>query len=451
MSIKDTAKLASLKNTEQRIAAIAQQQEPALTPVTYQGHDPQTGTSLFSKSGDCCADCSTISGGALISTGGVGIGDIVMSRPTEGMNRLDTQPITSSPSECGSAGSPSPREVGGGASTGGLVTTISGYVCPKGQVKAGSYKITGTTESYEIYTGNKITGLPIDGFPKQIWQVCETELITNEIPPENFPIFREGEAFEGVNYCGGLPHAQSVLTWSNGGLVSSGNPPIRYAVNDTPDGIEIDWGGGTIDTYIGATSWEIWDLSSWTGLIQYDIYLKSNDALLYTEPNWDAGGVGVLDGLDGFFLDGASFNYVTTNSVTNTKVQDNTFFTPSGTKKYRTDFGSIGDSHQIYVNTQAGYAVGGGSLNNLAYYYFAISNLRLTTQTYKYGVYIYYPNNPYPSYIERVTSGGVPVVSLLSAWDVYVYDANGQIFYNRYSTEPTDFRYSCRSTVPRKL
>lgn len=206
MSIKDTAKLASLKNTEQRIEAISQRQELAqsgLTVVTYQGHDPETGTAKFSKSGDCCESCSTITGGDVISTGAIAIGESVLARPTEGKMRIDRRPITANPSECGSAGSPSSRDFGGGSGTGvnGEPTTIitESFVCPAGQIKAGSRKIVGLAEQYEVYTGAKKTGLPIDGFPKTTAQLCETELVT---VPNSEAAVSPRNPYAGINHDG---------------------------------------------------------------------------------------------------------------------------------------------------------------------------------------------------------------------------------------------------------
>jgi hypothetical protein len=190
MSAKDKAFNKSLILTEQRIAELARQRELDQTeslPVTYQGHDAATGTAKFSRGGDCC-DCSIISGGETITTGAIAIGETVLSRPTEGNIRLDRKPSIANPTECGSGGSPNPRTFGGdGGGGGGKVVPEPGYTCPaRGTIKAGSRRTVGLAEQYEIYTGEKKSGVKIGGAPKELWEICQTETVTIPNSPNAF-------------------------------------------------------------------------------------------------------------------------------------------------------------------------------------------------------------------------------------------------------------------------
>lgn len=181
MTAKDTALNKSLILTEQRVQAISQRQEldqSEALPTTYQGHDPQTGTSKFSRAVDC--EDTPITGGDLITTGAIAIGETVLSRPTEGKTRLDRSPSISNPTECGSGGSPNPRNFGvGGDRLEGRRVPESGFSCPVyGTEQEGSRRVVGLSEQYEVYTGEPKTGVVIGGRPRELWEICETETIT---------------------------------------------------------------------------------------------------------------------------------------------------------------------------------------------------------------------------------------------------------------------------------
>jgi hypothetical protein len=132
-----------------------------------------------------------------------------------------------------------------------------------GQAETGTLKRCqwyDVTEAQAIAGEGAPDGMFVSGyveFPEGVFRIlacmeedepAEVAGTGREWSPEN--VIQQGTASENVNYCTGIDKAELIV---EGESFTTDSPPISYEVAGG-GGIEVDWGGGDIDTLTG-TSW----------------------------------------------------------------------------------------------------------------------------------------------------------------------------------------------------